>query len=81
MTPFQSIALLIAAKWLGKMRDKQKRYYKNRKSTHTFKVGDLVLLRKQKDKLELKWEPNYRIHIKCLLLLKTNLLVEQKDVT
>ena len=29
---------------------------------HTFKVGDLVLLRKHnKDKLELKWEPNYRI--------------------
>ena len=44
------------------MRDNQKRYYKNRKSTHTFKVGDLVLLRKHnKDKLELKWEPNYRI--------------------
>ena len=31
-------------------------------SIHTFKVGDLVLLRKHnKDKLELKWEPNYRI--------------------
>ena len=44
------------------MRDNQKRYYKNRKSTHTFKVGDLVLLKKHnKDKLELKWEPNYRI--------------------
>ena len=29
---------------------------------HTFKVGDLVLLRKHnKDKLELKWKPNYRI--------------------
>ena len=49
------IALSIAAKWLGKMRDNQKRYYKNRKSTHTFKVGDLVLLKKHnKDKLELK---------------------------
>ena len=56
------IALLIAAKWLGQMRENQKRHYKNRKSTHTFKVGDLVLLRKHnKDKLELKWEPNYRI--------------------
>ena len=29
---------------------------------HTLKAGDLVLLRKHnKDKLELKWEPNYRI--------------------
>ena len=56
------IALSIAAKWLGKMRENQKRHYKNRKSTHTFKVGDFVLLRKHnKDKLELKWEPNYRI--------------------
>ena len=66
------------------MRENQKRHYKNRKSTHTFKVGDLVLLKKHnKDKLELKWEPNYRIlnsHIKCLLMLKTNLLVEQKDI-
>ena len=44
------------------MRENQKRHYKNRKSTHTFKIGDLVLLRKHnKDKLELKWEPNYRI--------------------
>ena len=44
------------------MRENQKRHYKNRKSVHTFKVGDLVLLRKNnKDKLELKWEPNYRI--------------------
>ena len=56
------IALAIAAKHLGKMRENQKRYFKNRKSTHTYKVGDLVLLRKHnKDKLELKWEPNYRI--------------------
>ena len=47
---------------LEKMRENQKRHYKNRKSTHTFKIGDLVLLRKHnKDKLELKWEPNYRI--------------------
>ena len=44
------------------MTENQKSYYKNRKSTHTFKIGDLVLLRKHnKDKLELKWEPNYRI--------------------
>ena len=47
---------------LEKMRENQKRHYKNRKSVHTFKVGDLVLLRKlNKDKLELKWETNYRI--------------------
>ena len=54
------VTLLIAAKMLEKMRGNQKRHYKNRKSVHTFKVGDLVLLRKHnKDKL--KWEPNYRI--------------------
>ena len=47
---------------LEKMRAIQKRYYQNRRSTHTFKVVDLVLLRKHNvDKLELKWEPNYRI--------------------
>ena len=55
-------SLSIAAKMLEKMRANQKRYYENRRSTHTFKVGDLVLLRKHNvDKLELKWEPNYRI--------------------
>ena len=56
------VTLSIAAKMLGKMRENKKRHYKNRKSVHTFKVGDLVLLRKHnKDKLELKLEPNYRI--------------------
>ena len=56
------VTLTTAAKMLEKMRENQKRHYKNRKSTHTFKIGDLVLLRKHnKDKLELKWEPNYRI--------------------
>ena len=56
------VTLTIAAKMLEKMRENQERHYKNRKSTHTFKIGDLVLLRKHnKDKLELKWEPNYRI--------------------
>ena len=56
------VSLSIAAKMLEKMRANQKRYYENRRSTHTFKVGDLVLLRKHNvDKLELKWEPNYRI--------------------
>ena len=54
--------LSMAAKILEKMRENQKRYYKNRKSTHTFKVGDLVLYQKHnKEKLHLKWEPNYRI--------------------
>ena len=36
------VTLSMAAKMLEKMRENQKRY-KNRKSTHTFKVGDLVL--------------------------------------
>ena len=35
------VTLSIAAKMLGKMRENQKRHYKNRKSVHTFKVGDL----------------------------------------
>ena len=56
------VSLLIVAKMLEMMRANQKRYYQNRTSTHTFKVGDLVLLRKHNiDKLELKFEPNYRI--------------------
>ena len=56
------VTLSIAAKMLERMRENQKRHYKNRKSTHTFKIGDLVLLKKHnKEKLELKWEPNYRI--------------------
>ena len=56
------VTLSMAAKMLEKMRENQKRYYKNRKSTHTFKVGDLVLYQKHnKEKLDLKWEPNYRI--------------------
>ena len=56
------VFLSIAAKMLEKMTANQKRYYQNRRFTHTFKVGDLVLLKKHNvDKLELKWEPNYRI--------------------
>ena len=56
------VVLTIVAKMLGRMRENQKRHYKNRRSTHTFKIGDLVLLRKHnKEKLELKLEPNYRI--------------------
>ena len=56
------VSLSVAAKMLEKMRAHQKRYYKNRRSMNTFHVGDLVLLRKHNvDKMELKWEPNYRI--------------------
>ena len=56
------VTLSIATKMLEKMRENQKRHYQNRKSTHTFKVGDLVLLKKHnKEKLDLKWQPNYRI--------------------
>ena len=49
------VSLSIAAKMLEKMRANQKRYHQNRRSTHTFKVSDLVLLRKHNvDKMELK---------------------------
>ena len=47
---------------LEKMKANQKRYYENRRSTQTSKVGDLVLVKKHNvDKMELKWEPNYTI--------------------
>ena len=47
---------------LEKMRANQKRHYLHRRSTHKFQVGDLVLLKKhQADKMDLKWEPNYRV--------------------
>ena len=56
------VSLSIAANMLEKMRENQKRYYQNRRSTHTFKVGDLVLLKKHNvNKMEFKWEPNYKI--------------------
>ena len=46
---------------MARMRANQKRHYLHRRSTHKFQVGDLVLHKKhQKDKMELKWEPNYR---------------------
>ena len=55
------VSLSIAAKWLSKMKDRQKKYYLNRRSTHPFK-GDLVLLKKHHgDKMDLKWVPNYRV--------------------
>ena len=44
------------------MRANQKIYYQNRRSTHTFKVGNLVILGLHNlYKMECKWEPNYRI--------------------
>ena len=47
---------------LERMRKNQKRTYEGRKTIHQFKVGDLVLLKKHaQEKLDLKWEPNYRI--------------------
>ena len=56
------VSLSIAAKWLSKMRDRQKRHYLNKRSTHPFKVGNLVILMKdQGDKMNLKWVPNYRV--------------------
>ena len=56
------VSLSIAAKLLSKMKDRQKRHSHNRRSTHPFKVDDLVLLKKhQGDKIDLKWVPNYRV--------------------
>ena len=56
------IVLTTAAKNLQRKREAQKKPHEHRPSEHKFKVGDLVLLNKHnKDKLELKWEPGYRI--------------------
>ena len=56
------IALSTAAKNLEKKRAVQKKPYANRPSEHKFNVGDLVLYYKHnKDKMELQWEPGYRI--------------------
>ena len=57
------VTLSIAAKMLERMRKNQKKTYEGRKTIHQFKVGDLVLLKKHaQEKLDLKWEPNYRIN-------------------
>ena len=40
------VSLSITAKWLSKMRDRQKRHFLDRRSTNPFKVCDLVLLKK-----------------------------------
>ena len=54
--------LSMAAKMFEKMTANQKRHYQNRRATHRFQVGDLVLLKKHNtDKMDLKWEPNYRV--------------------
>ena len=56
------IVLTTAAKNLQRKREAQKKPHEHRPSKHKFKIGDLVLLNKHnKDKLELKWEPGYRI--------------------
>ena len=55
------VTLSIAAKMLERMRKNQKRTYEGRKTIHQFKVGDLVLKKHAQEKLDLKWEPNYRI--------------------
>ena len=56
------VTLSIAAKMLGRMRKNQKRAYEGRKTIHQFKVGDPVLLKTHaQEKLDLNWEPNYRI--------------------
>ena len=56
------IALTTAAKYLTKKREIQKKPYLDRPDQHKFQVGDLVFYNKHnKQKLELKWEPGYRI--------------------
>ena len=56
------VSLSIAAKWLSKMRDRQKRHYLSRRSIHPLVFGDLVLLKKhQGDKIDLKWVPKYGV--------------------
>ena len=56
------IILSTAAKMLAKKCSDQKKSTNHRPSKHPFQVGDLVLVKKHnKAKLELKWEPGYRI--------------------
>ena len=44
------------------MRANQKSHYLHQRATHKFQVGDLVLLKKHNaDKMDLRWEPNYRV--------------------
>ena len=47
---------------LERMQANQKIHYQHCKATHKFCVGDLVLLKKHNtDKMDLRWEPNYRV--------------------
>ena len=56
------ITLSTAVKMLEKIKANQKRHYQHCRATHKFQVGDLVLPRKQNaDKMDLCWEPNYRV--------------------
>ena len=56
------IILSTAAKMLPKKHSDQKKSKNHRPSKHPFQVGDLVLVKKHnKAKLELKWEPGYKI--------------------
>ena len=56
------ITLFTAARMLEKISANQKRHYQNRRATHKFQVGDLVLLKKwNDDKMDLIWEPTYRV--------------------
>ena len=56
------VTLTTVAKSLEKAREQQKKPSKNRPSQHYFQIGDLVLVEKHnKEKLELKLEPGYRI--------------------
>ena len=56
------IALSTTAQMLERMQMNQKRHYQHCQATHKFQVGDLVLLKKHNaDKMDLWWEPNYRV--------------------
>ena len=56
------IALSIAANMLARKHADKKKSTNHRPLNHNFKVGDWVVVKKHnKAKLELKWEPGYRI--------------------
>ena len=56
------VTLTTTAKNLEKAREQQKKTSMNRSSQHNFQIGDLLLFKKHnKEKLELMWEPGYRI--------------------
>ena len=56
------ITLSMVTKMFERMQTNQKRYYQHEKTTHEFGVGHLVLLKKHNtDRMDLRWEPNYRV--------------------